>query len=398
MWFRVIGTAADGSAFDSERSAATQDELAAELRREGVAVRSIEPVETDGHSARGRLTHEEARDFAQHVAGLTQAGLPLPDGLRALGEELPPGTLRRLVRELAGRLDQGESLEDALEQVGNRFPGHLRGLILAGARSGRIDTLLGEFVNYSQVGIALRRSMWLSLSYPFMMIMAYGIVFVFLSYVVVRGFEAIFKDFGIDLPAVTVLLLRASHAVTSAGWATIVAPIVAVSVVFFAGRVLLDPASRSQALSYLPLFGPLARWTSLAEFSHYLGLLIECEIPLSRSVVLAAEGARDAGLSQACQAAAQEIESGETLADSISWWRVFPGGFTKMLRWAEGHQSLPETLHMTADMFEARARAHAAFIGSVCGIVSIVIILWGCAFVVVALFLPLITLISKLSG
>jgi type II secretory pathway component PulF len=196
----------------------------------------------------------------------------------------------------------------------------------------------------------------------------------------------------------TILVIRASHAIQSAGWTLLIGPLVALAFVWGGGRLFLDAGSRAQLLAQVPLYGPLVRWASLAEFCHYLALLIECEVPLATSVVLAADGARDAGLVRACRAIAGELQAGHTLAESVAWWeRIFPRGFRKMLGWAEGHQSLPETLHMTAEMFEARARSHAAFIGSVCGTVFIIIILWACAFLVVALYWPIISLISKLS-
>jgi type II secretory pathway component PulF len=394
--YRVIATQPDGTRTTTECEAATADEAAAGLAREGLSV--VRVVEADDGPSLTMLSHDDAGHFAQHLAGLAQAGLLLPEGLRALGEELPAGNLRRLLNAVATRLEQGEALGDALREVGDRFPGHLRSLILAGARSGRIETVLGEYVNYSQVGVSLRRSLWLSLAYPVLMLLVFGVIFTFLSFVVVRGFEAIFADFGVSLPILTVALIRLSRVVTDAGWSILLAPVVAITSVLVAGRILLDPASRVQMIAYVPLFGPLIRWTGLAEFCHYLALLVECELPLGPSVVLAAEGARDGLLVRACQGIARELDAGHSLAESVSWVRIFPAGFRKMLGWAEGHQSLPETLHMIADLFEARARAHSAFIGSVCGIVSIIIIFWGCSFVVVGLFLPLITLISKLSG
>lgn len=407
--YLVNVTSPDGSLTTIEREFESMQRLYDTLQAEGFAVLGVEALEVvekledlpsqtrEVRSSSATLTTEEAHDFAHHLAGLSRAGLPLPDGLRALQEELPQGTLSRLVGEVAKRLERGESLEATLEDLGRSFPGHLRGLILAGSRSGRLETVLSEFVNYSQVGASLRRAVWLSLAYPIMMITIYATIFAFLSFVVVKGFEAIFKDFGIPLPGMTVLLLSSSRAIVDAGWTTLVGPVVAIAAIVVAGRFLLEPSARYRIVHLLPVFGPLSRWTSMAEFAHYLGLLLECDIPISTALPLAAEGARDEGLLHVSREVARDVEGGQPLADAFSSWNVFPRGFSKLLRWAEGHQSLPETLHMTAEMLQARAQAHAAFISSVCGIVSVVVILWGCAFVVIALFYPLFTLIARLS-
>jgi type II secretory pathway component PulF len=345
-----------------------------------------------------RLSSDETRDLAQHIAGLAQAGLPLPSGLRALSEELGPGALRGVVADVAARLERGDKLEDALEAVGNRLPGHLRDLILAGVRSGRIEAVLGEFVNYSQIGVSLRRKVWLSLAYPSLLIVAYFALFVFVCRFIARGFKGLFMDFGISIPVVTRSLFVISDAVTAAGWGLAVAPLVGVVLVYLATRFMLDSASRSRLASQVPMMGSLVRWSALAEFAHYLGLLLDCNIPLAAALPLAADGTRDGELTHECRAAAREVQGGASLADSISWRRIFPPGFGKMLRWAEGHQSLSETLHMMAEMFEARAGAQATFIGSVTGVLAVILVIWGCVYVVVSLFLPLIQLISKLSG
>ncbi len=395
--YRYIAEDAEGRPQSGRREAKSPEALTAALQGEGLRVQSVEPMAEE--SARGdRLSDDDAQALAEQVAGLARAGLPLHSGLRALATELPDGALRRAVRQLADRLEAGEPLDDAIEALGPRFPAHLHGLLLAGVRSGRMGDVLGEFVTYTQLGASLRRSVWLSLAYPILLFSAFVLVFVYLAFVIVDGFQDIYKDFGISIPWATRLLFEMSDTVKEAGWAVVTLPLAAVVLGWLSGKLLLDPVSRHWLARRLPLFGPLWRWTSLAEFSHYLGLLLECQLSLVQALPLAAAGTRDAGLALVGQQIAVAIESGRSLAESLSWRRIFPGGFAKMLQWAEGHQSLPETLHMAAEMFEARARSQASFIGSVCAVIAVIFVLWGCGFLVVALFWPLLQLIRALSG
>jgi general secretion pathway protein F len=92
------------------------------------------------------------------------------------------------------------------------------------------------------------------------------------------------------------------------------------------------------------------------------------------------------------------VESGQTLAQAMVDRRPFPVGLPRLVDWAEPQRSLPEVLHMAGEMFEARAGAHANFTGTLVGVLSVIMILWGLFTVVVGLMLPLITLISRLSG
>jgi type II secretory pathway component PulF len=400
--FRVTAINAEGLESSFEREAAGADVLTAELAQDGWQVLTLDDTVGGNRAHHGgsrALSAEEARQFAEQVAALSKAGAPMADGLRALQAELPVrGTLRAVVADVADRLERGEALDQAVEAQGGRFPRHLRDLLLAGARSGRLEAVLGEFVSYSQVGTSLRHALWLSLAYPVVLLIAFGGIFLFLCLVVVQGFKSIFADFGVNLPAITVSLIRVSDAVVAAGWGIVVVPTVGFVLFLIANRFLLDAASRSRMLSYIPLIGSLAQWTALAEFSHYLGLLVECAIPLPKALPLAAEGTGHGALQEDCAYSAQQIEAGEPMGLALSHGGIFPRGVGKMLAWAEDQPALSATLHMLGEMFEARARAQASFIGSVSVVFAVVMVIWGVAYVVTALYVPMIQLISKLSG
>ena len=118
-----------------------------------------------------KLSPEEATELAARVAELTKAGLPLGAGLRALADELPGRRLPRVLRRLADRLDAGDDLLDALESQGRSLPAHLRGLMLAGVRSGRLAEVLEEYVDLQRSQSELRRRVWLALAYPFILLL-----------------------------------------------------------------------------------------------------------------------------------------------------------------------------------------------------------------------------------
>src|SRR5262245_51521131 len=112
------------------------------------------------------LSEQEALLLTQRVADLAAAGLPLPEGLRALADEVAHGSVRRMALDLAERLEHGQSLPDALMEQRDRVPTHLRDLLVAGVRSGRLMGLMGDFVSYARTGAALRRGLILSFLYP----------------------------------------------------------------------------------------------------------------------------------------------------------------------------------------------------------------------------------------
>jgi type II secretory pathway component PulF len=112
----------------------------------------------------GKLSSAESTDLAMHVAGLADAGLPLDTGLRALADELRGGRLAGVLRAMAKQLEAGATLDDAIAAQGDRLPAHLRGLVTAGVRSGRLAQVLSEFVEARRTAADLRRRALLSLA------------------------------------------------------------------------------------------------------------------------------------------------------------------------------------------------------------------------------------------
>ena len=166
----------------------------------------------------GTLSGEEASAFAGQLAGLVGAGLPLPSGLKALGEELPSGRLRRAFDDVSGRLEAGETLEEAVAAQGRRLPAHLRGLVVAGARTGRLGEMIARFVDSAHAGAEIRRRVSVGLAYPALLLGSALALFVFACFTIIDSFRSIFADFGLAIPTITRMVLGAAAAVTALNW------------------------------------------------------------------------------------------------------------------------------------------------------------------------------------
>jgi len=344
----------------------------------------------------GGLSGAEAAELSRQIAGLAGAGLPLASGLVALGEELPRGPLRRSMNELAQTLESGVTLDRAVEMQSARIPPHLRGLVIAGLRTGRLGDVLSRFSEYMAVGTELKRRLWLSLAYPILTVGVATVLFFLVCVILVGQFEDIYRSFNIPLPRLTVGLLFVARLANTA-WAPILIVGGTCLTGWLAARFLLPPPVRRGLAGRLPLLGPVWRATSLAEFCHLLALLLESQLPLPEALRLTGEGVQDADIDAACRLMASGVEGGRSLSQAMENRPLFPLGLARLLRWAESQPSLPEVLHTAGAMFEARARSHSIFVGTVLNVLCALIVL-AIVMVVPALFIPLITLISRLSG
>jgi type II secretory pathway component PulF len=339
-----------------------------------------------------KLSAEEATELAARVAELTKAGLPLGDGLRALADELSGRRLPRVLRNLAQRLDAGDDLVVALESQGRSLPSHLRGLVVAGVQSGRLSEVLEEFVDLQRSQLELRHRVWLTLAYPFILVVFMSLLAI-VSVYLTESFAKIFKDFGTHLPFMTIVAINTARPMA---WLS-----VGVVGLFMAAPLLLWLAPGVSwiwpVLYRLPMLGPLLRWNHLAQFARLMGLLLEQEVALPDALRLSAAGLYDASLAQGCREVADDVERGRALGESMAARRQFPASLIPVVQWGEQTPGLADAFRAAAEMFQGRVRSQGTLLDAMLlPVVFLGIITFAGGFVI-AMFLPLIALIQRLS-
>jgi type II secretory pathway component PulF len=303
---------------------------------------------------------------------------------------------RRSMNELAATLESGATLEEAVQIQNRRIPPHLRGLVIAGLRSGRLGDILSRFSEYVSVGTELKRRLWLNLAYPLLTVVMAMALFFFVCVILVGQFDAIYRDFNVPLPRLTIVMLSISRVVNQT-WAPLLIVIGAIFCGWLAARVFLPAPVRRGLAGRLPLVGPVWRATSIAEFCHLLALLLESRLPLPEAIRLTGEGVQDSSIDSACQMMAKDVESGRSLSAAMAQRTVFPQGLPRLLRWAENDKSLSEVLQMAGAMYESRAGTNSTLVGAIMNVLCVLLVM-SMVMIVPALFVPLITLISRLSG
>jgi len=345
-----------------------------------------------GFDSLRRLSAEEAAELAARVSELTKAGLPLGEGLRALADEVPRRRLRLALRALADRLDAGMDLAEAIEQVA--LPPHLRGLVLAGLRSGRLAEVLEEYVDLQRSQAELRRRVALSLSYPIILLALLTGVAVFANVYVIDGFVKIYKDFNTTLPDLTLVFIHSSWP-TACGLIILLAAVLAIP-------ILLTVAPRTREIwpivHGVPMIGPLLRWSHLAQFSRLMGLLLEQQVPLPDALRLSADGLRDSDLASGCRRVADEVDGGRALYESMAAQRQFPPSLIPLVEWGQRAPALADAFRAAAEMFEGRVRTQGIFLEALLLPIMLMLTLCLVGAFVVALFLPFISLFQVLSG
>lgn len=333
-----------------------------------------------------------AAELGVQIAQLAKSALPLAPGLRAMADELPRGRVSHTLDRIAAHLETGQTLEVALEAEGRRFPAHVRQLILAGARSGRLPLVLEQFVRIERSRGDLRRRVWLVMAYPLLLLAMVAALYVFYITAIVPPIVQVVHDFEGRLPAVTELLIVMAG---PAHWA-IVGVVVSLALVIALVCLLPRPVWVRRVFYLVPLVGPVWKYAGLVEFSRLMHLLLDQEVPLPEALRLTAEGMRTADLAVACRGVAAQVEAGQALADSLSRYWQFPAGLGPLVRWAQQTPRLAEAFQAAAETFEARVRAQMAMLEAVAPPLVFLAIIASVLSLNRAVLLPMVSLINSL--
>ena len=344
------------------------------------------------------LTDADVVSVMGQLDATARVQLPLAPALLAMAEETYSPRTRRGLRQLAARLERGESLSQALDSVELRLSPALRVLAERGTQFGRFDAVLHWTVEQTRRSNELRRQLWLALTYPFLLIAIASVVGSFMFFYIIPQFKKIFDDFGTELPGLTAAMIAVSDfginywlpCVVVAGLLLLL--VLCTCPFIWRGHWLV---SRRWSGS-IPLIGPLFRLAALSEFCHLLAVFVESEMPLAAGLRVAGESSGDEWLKMVSIQMAEDIECGIG-AEMAAITCGFPASVAHVLRGTSSPRTLADALHGLAEIFSARTEVNSRLTSSIIEPFVMIFTVVGLGTVVIALFLPLLKLMNDLS-
>jgi len=245
-------------------------------------------------------------------------GIPLSASFLTLAEETSSRKLSRIFQNIANDLEQGIPPEDSFGRNLNSIPHHLESLILAGAQTKHLESIIEDYIESQRYLAQSRHKIQISLFYSGVLIAASFLLLYFLMVTVVASFESIFEGFGTELPSLTVLAFQISdllseHGLQILGWFLLL------SVAFWFGFDLfkLQPVRR-RLINKIPVFGGILSNTSYAQFCRMLATMTEAKIYLPDAIELSAKTTNDPNLIAGCQVLKSSMKEGLSLSETSS--------------------------------------------------------------------------------
>jgi len=348
----------------------------------------------------GRVKSKVLTAFTRQLATLIDAGLPLLRGLDVLrkGEKNP--TLKRTLQKLSESVEGGSTFSEALAQHPKVFNKLYINMVRAGEAGGVLDVTLSRLADFSEKAQKIKNKVISAMVYPTVVIAVALTIVTFLMIMVVPKFQEIFSDLlgGKSLPPLTLFVLEVSNLIKNRA-PFVGAGIAGIWICFkllgktVKGRYYIDKFKLNA-----PLFGQLIRKVGIARFTRTLGTLIASGVPILQALNIVRETSGNAVIAKAVSQIHDSVKEGERIVQPLEASGVFPAMVVSMVDVGEETGALPDMLMKVADVYDDEVDNAVGAITSLLEPVMIVILAVIVGTIVIAMFLPLINVISTLSG
>ncbi len=440
--FQFEAMDASGQEIKDVVEAATQEEAQQTIRSMGYFVTKISVKKSRAAAAEKKKKGKKGKTFAiggvgskqltiftRQLSILQDAGMPILRSLRILENQAKPGALKNCLIDVCDEIESGATLSEAMAKSPKAFDRLYVNMIKAGEAGGALEVILQRLAEFQERSQSLKRKVKGALVYPVTVVtFAVGIL-VFIMLKIVPAFQKIFADFGAELPVMTQILITASENVARYWY---LLPSIPLGIWLFIKLVRKFGPGRygwDLFLLKLPIFGQLVEKNIVARTTRTLGTLVSSGVPILEALQITKDTSGNAVFENLYGKIHEAIREGEALATpmrdyckpgfhpvALFFWFMFVGGpigvllyLTKlnqkilddmvinMVDVGEETGELDTMLYKVADTFDEEVRVLTESLTSLMEPLLIICLGGMVGFIVIALFMPLISLIQKLS-
>ncbi|MGC1617691.1 MAG: type II secretion system F family protein [Candidatus Acidiferrum sp.] len=398
--FTYRGTNRSGGNVSGEVNATSKAELQNILRRQQITPTKMSQKgkEFSLPTFGSGVNSKELAIFTRQFSVMIDAGLPLVQCLEILASQQENKTFQKVLTGTRGSVEGGATLSTAMRQYPKVFDSLYVNMVEAGETGGILDTILQRLSSYIEKSVKLQRAVKSAMVYPIGVLSVAGGVIILLLWKVVPIFATLFAGLGVDLPLPTKIVIGLSNIIGSIFGLLILVGIVAG---LFGLKVWYGTPQGRYAIDAtvlrLPVMGILMRKIAVARFTRTLGTLIASGVPILEGLDITAKTAGNAVVEKALQQVRKSLEEGKSLTDPLKDSNVFPGMVTQMISVGEQTGAMDAMLQKIADFYEEEVDAAVKDLLTALEPIMIVVLGVVVGGVVISMYMPLFSLIGKLS-
>ena len=367
------------------------------LEQMQLAVNSIEKAKPK--RPKTAIGRNEFLLFNQQLASITKAGIPLERGLRELATDVTSKSMRKLIDAIAGELEAGVSIEKAFEKRQKRFPPLYGRILKAGVETGRLSEMLTSLNRHLEMANQTRRIIFEAVSYPAVILALASVILTGVFLFVIPQFKAVLEEMveGQLNPITTAFLSFPKNVVPFwTGVGLFIAAIVALLAIlstYAAGRRF-----KESLFLKVPVVGRVYHSSVLSRMAEAMAMMVAagCDMPASLRLSSGATGSEKVILES--EALAGQIEQGANILEAGQFCRMIPRLFLYSIQLGTQRNELQDNLYSLGQMYAKQARCGQARLQAVLLPVMLMMVGAIILLIILAMFLPMIQVITSLSS
>ncbi len=386
------GTDRKGNRLKGRTLAATEKDVQAELRRQGVIPVKVRK-ESQLFKGGGKITPLDIAIFSRQLATMLASGIPLVQAFEIVGVGHDKPAMQKLILDIKGHIEAGSALHEALKKHPLYFDDLYVNLVEAGEQAGALENLLDKVATYKEKTEALKKKIKKALFYPAAVLAVAVIVTLVLLLFVIPQFEDLFKGFGADLPAFTRMVIEMSRFVQDQGWLlAIIAAGVFVTFRYFHKRSRPMRQFIDRMMLKLPVLGPILVKAAIARYARTLATMFSAGVPLVEALQSVAGATGNIVYEEAVLRMRDEVATGMRLQRTMETTGLFPNMVVQMIAVGEESGSLDSMAGKVADFYELEVDSAVDAMSSLLEPLIMVILGGLVGSLVVAMYLPIFKL------
>lgn len=348
------GTDKRGIKMKGEQSSKNANFLRAELRKQGITPTVVKVKPKPLFGAAGKpVTPKEIAFFSRQLATMMKSGVPIVGALEIIEGGQKNVRMKKMVESIRYDIESGSSLSEAISKHPVQFDELYRNLVRAGESAGVLETVLDTIASYKENLETLKGKIKKALFYPAVVIAVALLVSAILLIFVVPQFEAVFKQFGADLPAFTKVIVGASRFMVS-NWYIVFGAIFAAifAFIFFKKRSLAFEHFLDRVILKIPVIGQIMHNSAIARFARTLAVTFKAGVPLVEALDTVAGATGNTVYEKAVFRVRDDVSVGYPLNMSMKQVNLFPHMVIQMTAIGEEAGALDAMLFKVAEYYE----------------------------------------------
>ncbi|MDH5822400.1 type II secretion system F family protein [Luteimonas sp. RD2P54] len=337
-----------------EQQAKNANMLRAELRKQGINPTVVKNKPKPLFGSTGRtISAKEISVFSRQIATMIKSGVPIVQALEIIGSGHKNPKMAQMVNDIRLEIENGTSFSEALGKYPVQFDELTRNLVAVGEAAGVLETVLDSIATYKENLEALKGKIKKALFYPAMVIVVAILVSAILLIFVIPQFEAVFENFGAELPAFTQMIVAASDFMVSYWWAMLL--IAVTSIVGFIFAYKRSPAMQhtvDRMILKIPVIGQIMHNASIARFSRTLATTFKAGVPLVEALESVAGATGNTVYEKATLRIRDDVAVGYQMNMAMKQVNLFPHMVVQMTAIGEEAGALDTMLFKVAEFYE----------------------------------------------